>query len=237
MARLGRWFVPGVPQHLIQRGNNRQAIFFADDDYRAYLGILGEAAADAGLAIHAFVLMTNHMHVLATPATPESIPRALQQVGRLYVRRVNRLYRRTGTLWEGRYRATVVDAEAYLFAVMRYIELNPVRAGLARSPYAYRWSSYRTNAVGDGPADIARMITPHPLYAALARTAPGRREAYKALFAEQLGAAALAEIRASVNGGWALGNDRFRDEIARMAERRAMPLARGRRPSARRDDV
>ena len=137
MARLGRYFLDDQPLHVIQRGNNRQAIFFCDEDYRLYRDWLSQAAAQYGVAVHAYVLMTNHVHLLATPLKPESLPRMMQSVGRRYVRSVNIRYRRTGTLWEGRYRAAPIDSDAHFLACSRYIELNPVRAGIAAVPAAY----------------------------------------------------------------------------------------------------
>ncbi|MDX2145138.1 MAG: transposase [Rhodospirillaceae bacterium] len=226
MARIGRWFAPGVPQHIIQRGNNRQAVFFDTEDYRAYKDWLAEIAAAHGLAVHAYVLMTNHVHLLATPETPESIPAVMQTLGRLYVRRVNMAYRRTGSLWEGRYRANVVEDETYLFRLMRYIELNPVRARMTRAPRGYPWSSHAANA--HGKADV--LVTPHELYRALGRTASDRAAAYRELFREALAKDALTEIRRALNGGWALGSERFQREVARAARRRAVPLKRGLKP-------
>ncbi len=137
MARLGRYFLPDQPLHVIQRGNNRQAIFFAAEDYARYRDWLAEAAARAGCAIHAYVLMTNHVHLLATPARADSLPRMMQLLGRRYVRHVNAAYRRSGTLWEGRYRAAPIDSEAYFLACCRTIELNPVRAGMVDHPRAF----------------------------------------------------------------------------------------------------
>ena len=141
MARLGRYFLPDQPLHVIQRGNNRAPIFFGDDDYERYRTWLGEAAAAYGCAIHAYVLMTNHVHLLVTPREDESLPRTMQSLGRRYVRHVNTRYRRSGTLWEGRYRAAPIDSEAYFLACCRYIELNPVRAGTVGHARDYPWSS------------------------------------------------------------------------------------------------
>ena len=148
MPRLPRYVLPGVPQHIIQRGNNRQAIFACEDDYSVYLDWLKRAAEQYGLAIHAYVLMTNHVHLLATPDAEDSIGKTLQSLGRRYVQYFNRRYGRTGTLWESRYRATVIDSESYLLACSRYIELNPVRAAMVGEPGEYPWSSYRCNAMG-----------------------------------------------------------------------------------------
>ncbi len=226
MARMGRWFVPGVPQHIIQRGNNRQTIFFGPDDFTAYKTWLTEIAAQNGLLIHAYVLMTNHVHLLATPATANSIPATMQTLGRLYVRYINHARGRSGSLWEGRYRATVVDDDAYLFKVMRYIEVNPVRAGMVSTPRSYAWSSYAANALGNDDA----LVTPHELYQALGRTKAARTEAYRALFSERLDKEALVNIRRSLNTGWALGAEKFQHMVARKTGRRASPLKRGPKP-------
>lgn len=229
MARLPRYVLPGVPQHVIQRGNNRQPIFAADGDYRAYLDWLKVAADQHGLLIHAYVLMTNHVHLLATPEQEDSIGKTLQSLGRRYVQYFNYTYGRTGTLWEGRYRATVVHAEDYLLACSRYIELNPVRAAMVNSPAHYRYSSYRHNAQGRKDP----LLTEHEVYRRLGRTIADRHAAYRALFRGTVEEAALNEIREATNKGWALGHGRFREEVARLAARRAAPLQRG-RPARRR---
>lgn len=148
MARLPRFFLPGQPQHVILRGNNRTEIFCAEADYRFYLGKLRLACEKHGCDIHAYVLMTNHVHLLLTPQEEQSVGKALQMLGRYYVQFFNHRYQRTGTLWEGRYKATLIDTEAYLLTCMRYIELNPVRAGMVAHPSEYPWSSYGYNALG-----------------------------------------------------------------------------------------
>jgi len=223
MARLGRYFVADQPLHVIQRGNNKSRIFFTRDDAIFFLGWLGDAAERYGLAIHAYVLMPNHLHLLASPASAESLPRTMQSVGRRYVRYLNRRIERSGTLWEGRYRATVVDTDAYFMRVSRYIELNPVRAALASDPGAYRWSSHRANALG--AADP--VLTPHPLYLSLGNATPERAISYRALFAETLSPEMLTAIRESTNRGWALGDAGFQDRMS-AGGRRAKPLAKGR---------
>ena len=149
MARLSRFVLPGQPQHLIQRGNNRQAVFFAEDDYQFYRETLRDACGNHDCHIHAYVMMTNHVHLLITPITETGISKVMQSLGRRYVQHVNFKYRRTGTLWEGRYRATLLDSERYLLSCQRYIELNPVRAGMVKHPGEYPWSSYRCNALGE----------------------------------------------------------------------------------------
>jgi putative transposase len=156
MARLGRYFLPDQPLHVIQRGNNRQPIFFCQDDYRRLHAWLGEAAAAHDCAVHAYVLMTNHLHLLVTPGNQSSLPRTMQALGRRYVRYVNATSRRSGTLWEGRYRAAPIDSEAYFLACCRYIELNPVRAGMVVDPGDYAWSSYRAHALGAADLLVGR---------------------------------------------------------------------------------
>ena len=160
MPRKPRMYLPEIPCHVIQRGNNREACFFAEQDYQFFLEYLAAACRRYRIAIHAYVLMTNHVHLLMTPTTREGISRAMQSIGRRYVQYINREYRRCGTLWESRHKASLVDAERYLLTCYRYIELNPVRAGMVEHPGDYRWSSYRHNAYGEKNA----LITQHPLY-------------------------------------------------------------------------
>ncbi|MCU0973251.1 MAG: transposase [Burkholderiales bacterium] len=227
MARLPRYALPGQPQHIIQRGNNRQAIFASDGDYEFFRDALVDAATRHRLAIHAYVWMINHVHLLATPEREESVSKVLQSVGRRYVRHFNVAYQRTGTLWEGRYRATVVDSERYLLTLMRYIELNPVRAGLVAHPGNYAWSSYRRNALGEAGA-IADWITPHREYLRLGRTAADRQGAYRQLFRAAVSRSDLAEIRDCTHKGWALGDERFRQQVEARGQRRAASMGVGR---------
>jgi len=231
MARLGRYFIPDQPLHVIQRGNDRKAVFFDEDDFVQYRNWLMAAAGANGLAVHAYVLMTNHVHLLATPAGAESLPRTMQSLGRRYVRYINGRYRRTGTLWEGRYRAVPIDTEAYFIACCRYIELNPVRARMVKHPRQYRWSSYRAHAEGKDDA----LAAFHPVWRRLGRSAAARQQAYRDLIGEKLDPGFVEALRAATNGGWALGSERFRAEIAEAACRRAGPLPRGPRPSAAAD--
>ncbi len=221
MSRLPRLIVPGQPHHVIQRGNNRQPIF-ADPypcDCRTCLEWLEEASERFGLQFHAYVLMINHVHLLVTPRHRESIGRSLQAVGRRYVQYFNYYSGRTGTLWEGWYRSTVIEAEACLLACSRYIELNPVRAGLVRSPAHYRWSSYRGNVQGKADA----LLSPHPAY----RRRAGRIEAYRALFRSALGDSIVEDLREATNTGWALGNDRFKAQLAAISRQVGEPITPG----------
>jgi putative transposase len=151
MPRRPRVHLDGVPLHIVQRGHNREPCFFADDDYLSYLHWLGEALAETRSALHAYVLMTNHVHLLLTPKNAEAVPKLIISLGRRYVQYVNRTYRRTGTLWDSRYKSSLVQAETYLLSAQRYIELNPVRAAMVADPAHYRWTSYRTNALVSKP--------------------------------------------------------------------------------------
>ena len=231
MARLGRYFLPDQPLHVIQRGIDRRAVFFRPDDYARYRDWLIAAAEEYGLAVHAYVFMTNHVHLLVTPAHAQSLPRTMQSLGRRYVRHINGRAKRTGTMWEGRYRAAPIDSDAYFLACCRYIELNPVRARMVAHPRDYLWSSYRAHA--DGAKDA--LVSDHPLYRRLGRTAAERQRAYRSLFRAKLGNDFVEGLRAATNGGWALGDDRFKRQIAKMVGRRSAPLPKGRPPADRRD--
>ena len=193
MPRKPRFYLPDVPVHIVQRGHSREPIFFEDADYLAYLAWLKDAAERYDCVIHAYVLMTNHVHILATPAATDGITRMMQYVGRRYIPYINHTYGTSGSIWEGRYKASLVQAEAYLLTCMRYIELNPVRANMVRIPSNYRWSSYRYNGQGKPNA----LITHHSLYKALGRTTQSRRECYKMLFKSHLDNNALDKIQSA----------------------------------------
>ena len=227
MARLPRYVIPGQPQHIIQRGNNRQTIFAAEADYQFFRDALVEASLKHGLAIHAYVWMTNHIHLLATPEFDDSISKVFQSVGRKYVQYFNYTYRRSGTLWEGRYRATVVDSERYLLTLMRYIELNPVWAGMVAHPRDYPWSSHAFNAQGESGPN-SDWLTPHREYLRLARSAAVRQAAYRLLFRAAVSNDDLRDIRECTHKGWALGSERFKDEIERLTQRRTVSKGVGR---------
>jgi len=224
MPRRARLSVGGIPWHIIQRGNNRAVCFYAEEDYRRYLDELTELSRRFGCAVHAYVLMTNHVHLLATPRDAAALSSMMQSLGRRYVRYVNGAYSRTGTLWEGRYRAAPIEAEAHLIACMRYIELNPVRARMVRKPANYPWSSHRSHA--EGVADP--LLADHALYCALGATPKARARSYLALFRDALPAEFVGALREATNGGWALGSDRWRAKVERVARRRAAPLPAGR---------
>ena len=216
MPRQLRFPVPGIPQHIIQRGNDRQACFFEDEDRDTCLFLFEEAAADTDCEIHAYVLMTNHVHLLATPRTAHGIPRMMQHLGRRYVQQINACYRRTGTLWEGRYKATVVNSDEYVLQCYRYIELNPVRAGMERSPAIHRWSSYRHNALGD----IEAFLVPHETYRSLGRSPQARQLIYRLLVDEGLADIQIKEIRQATQRAWPLGNAQFDAQREVMLKRR-----------------
>lgn len=227
MARLPRFVIPGQPQHIIQRGNNRQVIFAAEADYQFFRDALVEAAIKHGLQIHAYVWMTNHIHLLATPQFENSISKVFQSVGRKYVQYFNYTYKRSGTLWEGRYRATVVDSEQYLLKVMRYIELNPVRANMTQHPADYPWSSYAYNADGTTGLNLD-WLQPHIEYLQLGRDAAERQSAYQRLFKAEFASADLKQIRDCTHKGWALGGVKFQESIELLSQRRASSKGIGR---------
>ena len=224
MPRRSRITLSGVPMHIIQRGNNRQACFFADEDYLAYLQWLGEYAKQSGCAIHAYVLMTNHVHLLLTPRRGDSAGDLMKRLGQRYVQYINRSYQRSGTLWEGRFRSCLTQEEDYLLSCYRYIELNPVRAGIVAHPAEYRWSSYRANAQGEKN----KLIKAHALYAALGKDGDQRRAAYRELFRYDLDPGVIDEFRRATNGNYALGSPRFQAQIEAAVGRRAVPGKSGR---------
>lgn len=227
MARLPRYVIPGQPQHIIQRGNNKQTIFAADADYQFYRDALIEASVKHELSVHAYVWMTNHIHLLATPGSEDSISKVFQSVGRRYVQYFNFKYKRSGTLWEGRYRATVVDSERYLLTVMRYIELNPVRADMVARPRDYPWSSYLHNAGGETGVNGDWLVA-HREYQRLGRTARERQEAYRQLFRAAVPKHELTAIRDCTHKGWALGSARFTKKIEALTQRRSVSKGVGR---------
>ncbi|MGV3569495.1 MAG: REP-associated tyrosine transposase [Ramlibacter sp.] len=224
MARLPRLTVPGYPHHIIQRGNNRQAIFAGAPDYELLLAMLDENARKHHVAIHGYVLMSNHFHLLATPETVEGIPQMMQAVGRRYVRNFNLRQQRTGTLWEGRYKSTLIQAERYLLACMAYMDLNPVRAGMVADPGDYPWSSYG-HYVG---RRSDRLVTPHPLYWELGNTPFARDEAYGSLVRAGIPPEQQRLLTDSALRGWALGEPDYVADLQRRTERRVARSHAGR---------
>jgi putative transposase len=201
---------------VIQRGNNRGACFFREGDYLYYLRQLARFAPQFGCDVHAYVLMTNHVHLLLTPTSSESGSQLMRRLGQIFAQYINRQYHRSGTLWEGRYKACIAQSEAYVLACYRYIELNPVRAGIVNHPARYPWSSYRTNADGA----TSELVAPHSEYLRLGQGDVERRESYRSLFASHLDPAVVTAIRAATNGNIALGSDRFHREIEAVLGRR-----------------
>ena len=191
MPRPRRIDAPGFPQHIVQRGNNRQAVFFSNRDPALYLGLLRDCANEHHCRIHAYVLMGNHVHLVVTPDAPGGISRMMQAVNRTYVRHVNEKEGRTGSLWEGRFHSTLIDTDRYLLACQRYIELNPVRAGMVAHPGDYRWSSYRANAQGQANA----LLVPHSAFELIATDVEARRRRYAEFIEQGIPAADLTAIR------------------------------------------
>lgn len=224
MPRRPRLAIAGIPWHIIQRGNNRCACFYAGDDYRFYLATLHKQAKKYHCAIHAYVLMTNHVHLLLTPEKTESASLLMKHLGQRYVQYINKTYRRSGTLWEGRFRSCLTQEEIYVLICYRYIELNPVRACMVNDPSDYPWSSYGANALGAQNA----LLTPHMLYTGLARETSERQCAYRELFKAHLEDKIMEGIRKATDGNYVLGNEKFQEEVEYMLKRRARPGKSGR---------
>lgn len=235
MARLPRFVLPGYPQHIIQRGNNRQQILVEEADYWFLWEKLLSAAEKFQCDIHAYTLMPNHFHLLLTPWRQDGIGKLMQYIGRYYVQYFNRRHERTGTLWEGRYRATLLDPKVYLMPCSRYVELNAVRAELVDDPGDYGWSSYASNALGTED----KLVTPHAEYRRLGRSLKARQSAYREGFEEPLDEARLTQIRNATNKAWLLGDAAFMRGIESKLNRRATPRPRGgdRRSAAYRKTV
>jgi putative transposase len=213
MSRCPRQHIDGYPLHIVQRGHNRQRCFLGDDDCLAYLRWLAEALRAEECLLHAYVLMSNHVHLLLTPRDAVLVPRILMSLGRRYVPYFNRRYVRTGTLWESRYRSSLVTNDFYLLACHRYVELNPVRAGMTADPAGYRWSSYGANAMGRDDA----LVAPHPLYLALGKSADERCAAYRMLFDVPMRPETLDEIRGSLKKSRPIGHSiTHRREVSRL---------------------
>lgn len=224
MARLPRLDLPNVPQLIVQRARDRQLSFVADEDYRSYCSDLADAAALCGCAIHAYVLMTHHVHLLVTGSERGAVSRMMQRLGRRYVRGFNDRHRRSGNLWEGRFKSSLIDSTRYLLTCHRYIELDPVRAAMVASSAKYPWSSYRHNAFGKSDP----LVTPHPLYLQLGPSSTTRRAAYRALFAAPLGDDEVADIRAHLQQQKVLGTPTFQAEVEALLARNVSVRPRGR---------
>ncbi len=223
MPRPSRFNIPGLPQHVIVRGNNRDPILASHSDFHAYLDWLKKACLKHRCALHAYVLMTNHVHLFITPSSEKGLGKTIQMVGRYYVQYFNHEYRRTGTLWEGRYKASLIDSERYFLTCSRYIELNPVRARMVEHPSEYPWSSYRHNALGE----LDSLLCPHETYTALGITDGERQTAYRQLFNTHIEDKTLSEIRDTTQRGWVLGSDYFIERIESRIKRPARKQPRG----------
>lgn len=224
MARLPRLTLPGYPHHVIQRGTNRQRVFFKDADRVFFLEVLYQAARQHQVAVHGYVLMDNHFHLIVTPQTEHSLSKTMQALGRHYVRYFNDAYERSGTLWQGRYQSTVIQSEAYLMACMVYCDLNPVRAGMVMQPQHYPWSSH-LHYIG---AKTDRLITPHALFWGLGNTPFAREAAYAELVRAGVEASRMRSITDAVVHGWVLGEASFLQGLQKKTQRRVLKGKPGR---------
>jgi len=209
MVRAARIGLPGIPQHIVQRGNNKQACFFSESDYFFFMEALFESLKKNECHLHAYVLMTNHVHLLVTPSAPQGTSLMMMDLGRKYVRFINDTYGRTGTLWEGRFKSSMVDTERYCLACYRYIELNPVTSRMVRDPGDYPWSSFHTNALGL----TSDLITPHPMWTALGNTESERQAAYLKLFSETLDRRDVEALRYGSRKQLPVGSAEFKASI------------------------
>lgn len=224
MPRHARIVLPGHPVHLIQRGHNKHACFFEDNDYHGYLHWLKRCADESGCDVHAYVLMTNHVHLALTPHAHDSLAQLMKSLNQHYVAYINRTRSRTGTLWEGRFKSCLLHDNAYFLTCMRYIELNPVRAGMALHPRHYRWSSYRANAEGA----LDPRIVPHPVYLALGNSRAGREAAYQGLFKDEIDKEAMRRLRLATNSNHILGTPEAIEALSATLGRRIVPGHPGR---------
>lgn len=226
MPRTARIRLSNVPFHVLQRGHNRSACFSGENEFELYLGLLGEFCAQTECRLHAYVLMTNHVHLLLTPEHEQSVTELMSRINQRFVQHVNRKRERTGSLWEGRFRSSLIDSETYFFTCQRYIELNPVRARMVDHPGQYKWSSYGFNACGMP----SPMMTPHDLYLALGPTDAERRRGYRELFRGEIPLTQLDALRAGLRSGRPVGGEVFVHEMGRLFGARAVPGKMGRRP-------
>ncbi len=224
MARRARMYLPGFTYHIVQRGNNREACFFEEDNYQVYLNLLEEVLPRYSVRLHAYCLMTNHVHLLVTPECSAGISSVAKVVGSRYAQYINKRYKRTGSLWEGRHKSSAVDSESYLLRCYRYIELNPVAAGMVVRPEEYKWSSYHSNAWGDSIG----FISPHSEYLALGENGSVRTRAYRELFTIQLSDQDLHVFRAAASCSHPVGSDRFVKQIEAKSGAKLGSMRRGR---------
>lgn len=225
MTRPRRYCPAEIPVHVVQRGNNRCDCFYSSEDKATFFKHMKQGAETFAVDVHAWVLMSNHFHLLVTPHADNSVSRFVQHIGRDYVRYFNRKYDRTGTLWEGRFDSCLIQTERYFLVCQKYIELNPVRAGIVRRPRDFHWSSYKTNAQG-AKSSLAR---PHPAYLELGRTRSERLAAYRELFNEAIPADQIEQLREAPKRGFVFGSDSFRKRIETASGQRMTPKKRGRK--------
>ncbi|MDD2500258.1 MAG: transposase [Geobacter sp.] len=224
MPRRPRIHLAGVPQHVIQRGVDRQPIFFSDDDCRFFLDLLGKYASKRSVLLHSYCLMTNHFHLVLSSPTGEALSCLMQDIGRRYVQYINQTYQRTGGLWQGRYKTSYIQSEVYLLSCMRYVELNPVHAGMVQTPGDYRWSSYRANAFGDENL----LVNPHEEYLALGDTPEERHQGYQTLFITEADDSAWSLIQTATQQGAVAGDSRFAEQIEQSLGKKVQLRPQGR---------
>lgn len=232
MPRRARCYIPGLPYHIVQRGNNREACFIEPDDYSFYLELWQQSSRRNGVRVHAYCLMTNHIHVFATPDKAPALSNAMRVIGSRYAQYINHKYGRTGTLWEGRHRSSLVQSDKYLLICSRYIELNPVRTGLVTHPDEYPWSSHKANAWGDDS-----WLTPHEEYMKLGAVTEERTQAYRELFKHPLSEEELNLIRKAIHYSQPVGDSRFCAQIASNHGIRIGQMKRGRPKKKRPDEL
>lgn len=225
MPRYHRLFLPYMPLHIVQRGHDRQPVFVERTDYEYYLANLREMKKELSIRVYAYCLMTNHVHLLIEPGeTTETVSQLLRVLAGRQTRRINTLEKRTGTLWEGRFKASLVDSEAYLLACYRYIDLNPVRAAMTGAPDDYEWSSFRHHAV----PSKNNWLDPSDAYQALGATDMARSLSYRAFVSEGIADRELATIRTAVRRNQVTGTTRFKEKLAERTGRRISSRGRGR---------
>lgn len=232
MPRRPRLELPGVPMHIVQRGVNRAAVFIDDDDRAHYLGLLRHEMRRACIAVHAYVLMGNHVHLLATAQATGTLSQAMRRHGQSYVQAFNRRHRRTGTLWEGRFKSCLVDSDRYLLTVYRYIELNPVRAAIVDAPESHRWSSVHANL----GLRLDPLVTPHPVFVGLGADPRARGAAYRTWLYEPIDPEEQQAIRAHLAQERALGEPRFQAMVEKTLNRPACVRRPGRPPALQRGE-
>ena len=227
MSRHPRAVVENVPLHIVQRGNNRHPCFFSRNDFLVYLAMLGDAATLSECQVHAYVLMTNHVHILASSSAMASPALMMKRIGERYAQYANRRYARSGTLWQGRFRSCLVESERYFLICQRYIEMNPVRASMVARPIDYEWSSFRSSAHGE----VNQLVSPHPVYISLASNDVERQSRYRSLFGEEIPVSVIEQVRNATNGNAAFGSELFMEKLGLALGRKLTAKRIGKRAS------